>query len=152
MGALTLLTRLLTETWALFFMMAPYLLMGFLLSGVLYVYLPKERLVRHLGKPGLGAVFKAALFGIPLPLCSCGVIPAALSLRKQGASRGAVVSFMISTPEIGIDSLMAIEMLVAMDKRYKIHIPEEDFKGITNVRDAVATVLLHMTAPPGSKP
>ena len=54
--------------------------------------------------------------------------------------------------DLGIDSLMAIEMLVAMDKRYKIHIPEDDFKGITNVKDAVATVLLHMTAQPGTKP
>ncbi len=112
MGAFTLLVRLLTETWALFFMMAPYLLLGFVLSGFLYVYLPKERLVRHLGKPGLGAVFKAALFGIPLPLCSCGVIPAALSLRKQGASKGATVSFLISTPEIGIDSIMATYSLM----------------------------------------
>ena len=54
--------------------------------------------------------------------------------------------------DLGIDSLMAIEMLVAMDKRYKIHIPEEDFKGIKNVEDAVAAVLLHMSAQPGTKP
>ncbi len=102
-----LLASLPAETWGLFFDMAPYLLLGFLLSGVLYVYLPKERLVRHLGRPGTGSVLKAALLGVPLPLCSCGVIPAALSLRKQGASRGATLSFLISTPQTGVDSILA---------------------------------------------
>jgi hypothetical protein len=60
---------------------------------------------RHLGRPGLAGVVKASLFGIPLPLCSCSVIPVASSIRKQGASKGAFVSFLISTPETGIDSI-----------------------------------------------
>jgi uncharacterized membrane protein YraQ (UPF0718 family)/copper chaperone CopZ len=101
------LGHLFLETWNLFFQFAPYLLLGFLVSGALYVYLPKERLIRHMGRPGPASVFKAALFGIPLPLCSCGVIPAALSLRKQGASQGATVSFLISTPQTGADSIIA---------------------------------------------
>ena len=101
------LAALFLETWRLFFEMAPYLLLGFVLSGALYVYLPKERLMRHLGRPGLGSVVKAALFGIPLPLCSCGAIPAALALRKQGATRGATLAFLISTPQTGADSILA---------------------------------------------
>lgn len=102
----------LRESWSLFLLMAPYLLLGFLVSGALYVYIPKDRMVRHLGKPGIASVMKAALFGVPLPLCSCGVIPAALSLRKQGASRGATLSFLISTPQTGIDSIMATYSLM----------------------------------------
>ena len=106
------LGQLLLETWDLFFQFAPYLLLGFLVSGALYVYLPKERLIRHLGRPGFASVFKGSLMGIPLPLCSCGVIPAALSLRKLGASRGATVSFLISTPQIGADSIIATYSLM----------------------------------------
>lgn len=111
-GLLPFLARLLHETWGLFFEMAPYLVAGFLLSGFLYVYLPKERLARHLGRPGLRSILKAALFGIPLPLCSCGVIPTALALRKQGANRGATVSFLISTPQTGADSILTTYALM----------------------------------------
>ena len=83
----------------------PWLLGGFVLAGVIYVAVPVETLTRHLGRPGAGAVVKASLIGIPLPLCSCSVIPVASSFRKQGASRGAFVSFLISTPETGVDSI-----------------------------------------------
>lgn len=93
------------QTWNMLVESAPWLLGGFLLAGVIYVFVPIDRVVRHLGQPGLGPVLKASLFGIPLPLCSCSVIPVATSIRKQGASRGAFISFMISTPETGVDSI-----------------------------------------------
>ncbi len=93
------------QTWNMLVESAPWLLGGFLLAGVIYVFAPVDRVVHHLGRPGLGPVLKASLFGIPLPLCSCSVIPVASSIRKQGASRGAFVSFMISTPETGVDSI-----------------------------------------------
>jgi len=87
--------------------MAPYLLFGFLFAGILKVFLPQEKVVRFLGKGKIKSVFNASLLGIPLPLCSCGVIPAAVSLHKQGANKGATLSFLISTPTTGIDSILA---------------------------------------------
>lgn len=67
--------------------------------------LPEDAVSRHLGGRGLGPVLKASLLGIPLPLCSCGVIPAAVDLRRQGAGRGASAAFLVSTPESGVDSI-----------------------------------------------
>ncbi|MGD2108314.1 MAG: SO_0444 family Cu/Zn efflux transporter [Phycisphaerae bacterium] len=99
------LTTWLMQTWQMVMESAPWLLGGFLLAGLIYVFVPVDRVVHHLGKPGLRPVVKASLFGIPLPLCSCSVIPVATSIRKQGASRGAFVSFLISTPETGVDSI-----------------------------------------------
>ena len=99
------ITNWLTQTWGMTLEAAPWLLGGFVLAGVIYVLLPVETVTRHLGKPGMGGVLKASLVGVPLPLCSCSVIPVAASLRKQGASRGAFVSFLISTPETGVDSI-----------------------------------------------
>jgi uncharacterized membrane protein YraQ (UPF0718 family) len=84
---------------------AIYILFGFFIAGLLYIFYPKEKVVKALGKKGFGSILKAAFIGIPLPLCSCGVIPTAFSLRKQGASRGATLSFLISTPETGVDSI-----------------------------------------------
>lgn len=84
---------------------APWLLIGFALSGVAHVWLPVSKLTRHLGRPGFASVVKSAIVGVPLPLCSCSVIPVASSLRRRGASRGAFLSFIISTPETGADSL-----------------------------------------------
>ena len=79
--------------------MSPYLLFGFLVAGILSVLIRAETVERHLGGNGLWPVVKASAFGVPLPLCSCGVIPVAASLRKHGASRGATTSFLISTPQ-----------------------------------------------------
>jgi hypothetical protein len=93
------------QTWSMMLEAAPWLLGGFLLAGVIHVFLPAESIVTHLGKPGLGGVLKASLLGIPLPLCSCSVIPVASAIRSQGAGRGATASFLISTPETGIDSV-----------------------------------------------
>jgi len=84
---------------------APWLLFGFVLAGAVYVCLPIDKVTAHLGGSGIGAVIKASLIGIPLPLCSCSVIPVAVGLRKQGAGRGAFASFLISTPETGVDSI-----------------------------------------------
>jgi uncharacterized membrane protein YraQ (UPF0718 family)/copper chaperone CopZ len=100
------LTNVAVKTWATLGAMAPYLLFGFLVAGVLSVLVSPQTVERHLGSRGLGSVIKAALFGVPLPLCSCGVIPVAASLRNHGASRGATTSFLISTPQTGVDSVL----------------------------------------------
>ena len=84
---------------------APWLVLGLVIGGLIKALIPTELLHKHLSGNGLPSIVKAALFGAPLPLCSCGVIPAALSLRKAGASKPATVSFLVSTPETGIDSV-----------------------------------------------
>ena len=93
------------ECWEIFAESAPYILFGFFAAGLLKALLPEEAVARHLGSSSLGAVLKASLLGIPLPLCSCGVIPAAVGLRKQGASKGASAAFLVSVPETGVDSI-----------------------------------------------
>ncbi len=95
----------LTATWDTILEAAPWLLFGFAAAGAIYVLLPAQQVARHLGRPGWGAVIKAALIGMPLPLCSCSVIPVASSLRQRGAGRGATASFLVSTPESGVDSI-----------------------------------------------
>ncbi|MBP7935765.1 MAG: SO_0444 family Cu/Zn efflux transporter [Phycisphaerae bacterium] len=94
-----------TATWGVFLQAGPWLFFGFLAAGVIQALVPIGQVTRHLGKPGLGGVIKAALIGAPLPLCSCSVIPVASSIRRQGAGRGATASFLISAPETGIDSI-----------------------------------------------
>ena len=92
--------------------MAPYLLLGFLIAGLLNGVFSKDWLQRKMGKPGWGSSVKAALLGIPLPLCSCGVIPTGVSFHKQGASKGATSSFLISTPQTGVDSILVTYSLM----------------------------------------
>ncbi|NUM35317.1 MAG: permease [Candidatus Brocadiae bacterium] len=92
--------------WDTFAEMSPYLLFGFLVAGLLYVLLPASQVGKHLGGKGIMPVLKAAILGVPLPLCSCGVIPVAASFRKKGATRGAITAFLISTPQTGVDSIM----------------------------------------------
>ena len=92
--------------WATLIEMAPYLLFGFLVAGVLSVLIPTRWVEEHLGGRGLLPSIKAAAFGVPLPLCSCGVIPVSASLRRHGASRGATTAFLISTPQTGVDSIL----------------------------------------------
>lgn len=94
--------------------MSPYLLLGFLLAGLMHAFIPGRYYTRYLSKPTLGSVINAAILGIPLPLCSCGVIPTAMSLRKEGASRGAVTSFLIATPQTGVDSIIATFSLMGV--------------------------------------
>lgn len=92
--------------------MAPYLLLGFGIAGILYAFVPSNFYRKHLSRPGMLSVIKAALIGVPLPLCSCGVLPTAVSLRRNGASRGASTSFLIATPQTGIDSIAATYSLL----------------------------------------
>ncbi len=100
------MTIYLYECWSTICQMAPYLLFGFLFAGLLSVLISPETVQRHLGGRGFLQVSKASLFGVPLPLCSCGVIPVFASLRKSGAGKGAATSFLISTPQTGIDSIL----------------------------------------------
>ena len=93
------------ESWLVLGQMAPYLLFGFLVAGLLSVFISPAWVERHLGKPGLRSVFTASLVGVPLPLCSCGVIPVSASIRQHGASRAATTSFLLSTPQTGVDSI-----------------------------------------------
>ena len=87
--------------------MSPYLLLGFLVAGLLHVYVPKQAFSKYLSTKGFKSVFLSAFFGVPLPLCSCGVIPTAMSLKKEGATDGATVSFLIAPPQTGVDSIFA---------------------------------------------
>ncbi|MFC2114335.1 permease [Bacteroidota bacterium] len=94
--------------------MAPYLLLGFLFAGLLHVYFRKDRVVKYLGKSNLKSVLYAALLGVPLPLCSCGVIPTGVSFYRSGSSKGAAVSFLISTPQTGVDSILVTYSLIGL--------------------------------------
>jgi uncharacterized membrane protein YraQ (UPF0718 family) len=94
--------------------MAPYLLFGFLVAGLLSVLLPQKRVEQHLGGSGVWPVIKASLFGIPLPLCSCSVIPVTMSLYKHKASKAASVSFLLSTPQTGVDSILVTYSLLGL--------------------------------------
>lgn len=94
--------------------MSPYILLGFIIAGILHVFIRPEVMSRHLSGRGWKPVLKAALFGIPLPLCSCGVLPTAVALRRQGASKGAATSFLIATPQTGVDSIAATYALLGL--------------------------------------
>ncbi|MCD4829932.1 MAG: permease [Candidatus Cloacimonetes bacterium] len=97
---------LLNSIWVTYLDIAPYLFIGLFFAGLLHIFFRKDMIVRHLGKNNFWSALKAALLGVPMPLCSCGVIPTALHLRKSGTSRGATMSFLISTPQTGIDSII----------------------------------------------
>ena len=94
--------------------MAPYLILGFLLAGLMHAFVPNTLYRRYVGQNSFRSVFNAAMLGIPLPLCSCGVIPTAMSLRKEGASKGATISFLIATPQTGVDSIIATYSLMGL--------------------------------------
>ena len=100
-----LVVNFLSQCWLVILEMAPYLLFGFALAGLLSIWISPEWTERHLGGKGLGPVLKATLLGIPLPLCSCSVIPVVASMRRHGASRAAATSFLLSTPQTGVDSI-----------------------------------------------
>lgn len=87
--------------------MAPYILFGLVFAGILHELVPETIVTKHLGKESISSVIKSTIFGIPLPVCSCGVIPLATSIKKSGASKGATLSFLISTPITGVDSILA---------------------------------------------
>ena len=94
--------------------MSPYILLGFLLAGLMHAFISPALYHRYLGGNTFRSVVYAALLGIPLPLCSCGVIPTAMSLHKEGASKGATISFLIATPQTGVDSIIATYSLMGL--------------------------------------
>ncbi len=100
-----MLTQLLHNIWLVLLDTAFWLLIGLLAAGLIKVFIPPDAMRRWVGGRGLGAILRAALFGAPLPLCSCGVLPAAIGLHRSGASKEATVSFLISTPETSVDSV-----------------------------------------------
>jgi len=93
------------DAWHLLLESSAFVLFGLVVAGLLRVFLSPNSVAHHFGNGRFFSVFKAALLGIPIPLCSCGVLPAAASLKKQGANNGAVTAFLISTPESGVDSI-----------------------------------------------
>jgi len=100
------ITRFANEFWYLFNEMALYLIIGFFFAGVLHFYFPKKWIIKRMGRSRLMSNVWASLFGIPLPLCSCGVVPTGIALRKSGASKGSTVSFLTATPQTGVDSIL----------------------------------------------
>lgn len=104
---------LLMSFWQTTVKMAPWLLFGFLAAGLLSLFFTPERVSRHLGRQaGKRGSWLAVLMGVPLPLCSCGVLPVAASMRRCGASKGATGAFLISTPQTGVDSFFATYALL----------------------------------------
>lgn len=95
------------KSWDVMAIMAPYLLLGFFVAGVLSAFVPVSFIEKHLGKRGLRQIVKSSLLGVPIPLCSCSVIPVTASLRRHGATKGAAISFLTSTPQTGVDSIAA---------------------------------------------
>ncbi len=107
-----ILINIVNESWNVLVEASPYVLFGFFVAGLLKAYVSDSFLAKHLGGNTVGSVLKASVIGVPLPLCSCGVLPAALGLRRQGASKGATTAFMISTPETGVDSMAVTYALI----------------------------------------
>ena len=102
---LTKIPQILDASWAVLLEAAPFVLLGFFVAGLLKAFMPDDFVATHLGGNGFGSILKASAIGVPIPLCSCGVLPAAAGLKKQGAGKGALASFLISTPETGVDSI-----------------------------------------------
>ncbi len=94
--------------------MSPYLLLGFFFAGLLYAFIPKQRIEKYFSGKPLKSTVLASIFGIPLPLCSCGVIPTGTAFYKNGASKGGTISFLISTPQTGVDSILATFSLMGL--------------------------------------
>lgn len=92
--------------WTILTQMSPYLLLGFLIAGLLKIIFKKDFIFKHIGQNSLSSIIKASLIGVPMPVCSCGVVPLAHSLKSNGASKGAIASFVTSTPQTGVDSIM----------------------------------------------
>ena len=97
----------LENLWDLFVDMSFYIVIGLIFTGLLYAFVKKDAILKYIGQDNTSSVVKASVLGVPLPLCSCGVVPTAMYLGKSGASKGAVVSFLTSTPQTGVDSIIA---------------------------------------------
>lgn len=142
------LMAIVAETWALLLDASVYILIGLLAGGMLKVFLSPGYVAAHLGQGRFSSVLKAALLGIPLPLCSCGVLPAAAALKQQGASNGATTAFLISTPESGVDSI-AISW-VLLDPLMTVFRPVAAL--ITALVAGISENLLHPPVPRGKSP
>ena len=101
------LTQFFTALYDLSNAMSPYILLGLAFAGILHEIVPETLVTKHLGRENITSVVKSTIFGMPLPVCWCGVIPLATSIKKSGASKGATLSFLISTPITGVDSILA---------------------------------------------
>ena len=101
----TIVIKIAVACWGILVESSGFILFGFVVAGLLKAFVPEDIVARHLGNGDAASVLKASAFGVPLPLCSCGVLPAAAGLREQGASKGATSAFLISTPETGVDSV-----------------------------------------------
>ncbi|HCD36471.1 MAG TPA: permease [Chlorobium sp.] len=102
---IAILISVFVASWHVLVEAAPWMLLGFVVAGLFRALLPGDMIAKHMGGRGIKGIVTASALGIPVPLCSCGVLPAAAGLRKQGAGRGPVASFLISTPETGVDSI-----------------------------------------------
>ncbi len=139
------ITAVFQASWQLLVQSAPYMIFGLLVGGLLKVFLSADYVARHLGSGRFSSVIKAALLGIPIPLCSCGVLPAAASLRKQGANKGATAAFLISTPESGVDSISITYAL--LDPIMTVARPLSAF-----VSAMAAGIGINLLQPPSSHP
>ena len=142
---MSLVTNLLLESWRVLEQSAPYVLFGIVIGGLLKVFLPPSAVARHLGQGRFLSVLKSALMGIPMPLCSCGVLPTAAALKRQGANNGATTAFLISTPESGVDSIAVTYAL--LDPVMTIARPAAAFTAA-----AVAGVAENLAQPPDPHP
>ena len=145
---MNLILQILDASWQLLLASSIYILFGLTVSGLLRAFLDPNLVIRHLGRGRFASVFKAALIGIPIPLCSCGVLPAALALKKHGANNGATTAFMIATPESGVDSIAITYAL--MDPIMTIARPAAAF--FTAVVAGVAENLIGYRAPAPAAP
>ncbi len=102
------------ELISILYDMSPWLLLGFLIAGILYIFFPDGKIRKILGKSNSRSVVNAALLGVPLPLCSCGVIPTGVSFYRSGASKGSAISFLISTPQTGVDSILVTYSMLGL--------------------------------------
>ena len=100
-----IIREFMTNTWLVYYEAAPFLLLGFVTAGILHQYMPDSFIQKHLKGKGILPIIKAAIIGTPVPLCSCGVVPVGLSLREKGLGRGPTSSFLVATPENGLDSI-----------------------------------------------
>lgn len=134
---------LLQAIWLTYLEIAPYLFIGLAFAGLLHMVFKRDFIAKHLGKNDIWSVIKAALLGVPMPLCSCGVIPTALHLRREKASEGATLSFLISTPQTGVDSILATYGM--MGPIFAIFRPIAAF--ITGLAGGVLANLIHKDEP-----
>jgi uncharacterized protein len=114
MKLMEFISNFFTEMWVLLMEMAPYLLLGFLFAGILKVFFPRRIIKKYIGGSNFSSVLNASLLGVPMPLCSCGVLPAGIGFYNSGASRGATVSFLVSTPQTGVDSIIATYAMLGL--------------------------------------